>query len=212
MIEQIYTPYLSSLLTGDHAACRALVRQALDAGVDMRELYTGLFQRSLYEVGELWEKNRITVATEHLATAITERVMVEVYPQLFSQQYRGRSAIIACPADEYHQIGAQMVADVFELNGWNGYFLGASTPGNDLLRMIDEKKPDVLALSMSLSFHLPRLLEVIQTVEQRYPGLPVWVGGQAFRWGGQEALAAFGQVSFLPDLHTLESRMHDFTN
>jgi hypothetical protein len=26
-------------------------------------------------------------------------------------------------ANEYHQIGGKMVADIFELNGWRGYFV-----------------------------------------------------------------------------------------
>lgn len=205
MLEKIYPDYLQSLLSGNHSSCHTLVRQVLDSDLSIRDIYVHLFQRSLYEVGELWEKNKISVATEHLATAITERMMAEAYPYLFSQSHKDKSAVVACPTEEHHQIGAQMVADIFELNGWNGYFLGSNTPQNDLLKMIDEKNPDVLALSMSLSFHLPRLLEVISEVSGLYPDLPVWVGGQAFRWGGSDALKPFKNVQFLNDLNTLES-------
>ena len=94
--------------------------------------YNNLFQKSLYRVGELWESNRISVAKEHLATAITEGLLNLVYPKLFEpEQYRkGRTILISCTANEFHQIGGKMVADVCELNGWDSHFLGANTPVN----------------------------------------------------------------------------------
>lgn len=46
-------------------------------------MYQDLVQRSLYEVGELWERGHVSVATEHLATAITESLLTwEFQPPL----------------------------------------------------------------------------------------------------------------------------------
>lgn len=204
MKEEFYLAYLDALLIGDHRTCRSAVRELLDQNISMHELYVHLFQRSLYAVGELWERNEISVATEHLATAVTERVMAEAYPKLFSQDYSGHKALVACPADEFHQIGAQMVADVFELNGWHGYFLGASTPMRDLLTMIEDKQPEMLALSISVSFNFSIMAKAIREIRIQYSELPILVGGQAFRWGGQEVLDAFDHVQYLASLYDLE--------
>jgi MerR family transcriptional regulator, light-induced transcriptional regulator len=71
MIEEgLYQTYLNALLNGRRKECQDMVHQLLKAKVEIKELYTDLFRRSLYTVGELWENNRITVANEHLATAM----------------------------------------------------------------------------------------------------------------------------------------------
>lgn len=204
MIDRIYETYLEALLQGQHRHCRSLVNQLLEKDIPVKELYTHLFQRSLYEVGDLWEHNKITVATEHLATAITERMMIEAYPRLFSQKYSGKVAVVACPADEYHQIGAQMVADVFELNGWHGFFLGANTPLKDLVDTIAEKQPHLLALSISVSFNFGKLFDVIHFLQDRFSDLQILVGGQAFRWGNRDTIQQFQGVRYLSDLTSLE--------
>ncbi|HYG35350.1 MAG TPA: B12-binding domain-containing protein, partial [Clostridia bacterium] len=66
---EAYEAYMGHLLTGDRAACVQLASGLVEDGVGTKELYTELFQRALYAVGDLWEGNRISVATEHPATA-----------------------------------------------------------------------------------------------------------------------------------------------
>ena len=178
-------------------------------GSELKDLYLNLFQRSLYQVGELWEQHRISVAVEHLATAITERVMMIAQPLIFSGPVRDRSIIIGCVADEYHQLGGRMVADLAEFHGWRGHFLGASTPLEGLLKMIDERKPDLLWLSLSVYFNLPALLKALDAVSGSFPGLPVLVGGQAFcsRWGGTAALQGYSDVRCIATLDELEREL-----
>ena len=122
--ERLYQDYLKALLAGKRKQCRDMVQGLLDANIELKTLFTNLFQRSMYEVGELWENNRITVANEHLATSITESLLNLTYPVLFAADRSGKKAVISCSANEFHQVGGKMVADIFELNGWDGHFLG----------------------------------------------------------------------------------------
>ncbi len=205
--ETTYQRYLAALLAGDRAGCARVVQELVAAGAGLKDLYTDLFQRALYQVGELWERQRISVAVEHLATAITERMLPLVQAQVFSGPTRDRSIIIACVADEYHQLGGRMIADFCELRGWRGYFLGADTPLPDLLRMIAERRPTLLGLSLSIYFNLPALLKALDAVSSAHPDLPVLVGGQAFRWGGLPALQAYSNVFYIASLDELEQQM-----
>ena len=111
--DDAYARYLEALLIGDRRRCREQFETWLAAGTPVRTIYQDLVQRSLYEVGALWEQGRVSVATEHLATAITESLLNLVYPWLFSQPHLGRSAVVTCAANEYHQIGGKMVAGFF---------------------------------------------------------------------------------------------------
>lgn len=208
--DPIYNAYLAALLAGDRAGCTNIVQELNNADITLKDLYLNLFQRSLYRTGELWEQHKVSVSVEHLATAITERLLTLVEPKIFSGQYRDQSVIVACVADEYHQIGARMVADLFELHGWRGYFLGANTPVQDLLNMIEEKKPALIALSLSIYSNLPALIKALDTIRSKYPDLPILVGGQAFRWGGTDSLKQYRNVTYISSIDQLEQAMEKY--
>ncbi|MBC8870474.1 MAG: cobalamin B12-binding domain-containing protein [Planctomycetes bacterium] len=207
--DSVYRRYLACLLKGDRTQCSEIVAELLEAKTDVKELYTGLFQRSMYEVGELWERHKISVAVEHLATAITESLLSLVYPAVFSAPHTNRSGVIACVANEYHQIGAKMVADLFELNGWHGYFLGANMPLGDLIRMIADKKPEMVGLSLAVYSNMPSLLKVLDAVTSASPEQRILVGGQAFRWGGSGALGEYSNTVYVSSLSELEALLRE---
>jgi len=203
-LEANYQAYLEALIRGDRHRCRAMVEEMLQEKIDIKDLYVGIFQRSLYKVGELWECNQLSVAREHMATAITESLLPLAYQAIFSAPHCGRKAIVACAANEYHQLGGKMVADIFELNGWDGFFLGANTPTADLLSLVDEKNPDMLCLSLSIYAGMPELIKLLERVRGEFTELPVIVGGQAFRWGGVELVTAYSGVRFIGSIFELE--------
>jgi methanogenic corrinoid protein MtbC1 len=202
--ERFYQDFLKALLAGKRQSCRDMVQGLLDAHIELKTLFTDLFQRSMYEVGELWENNKITVANEHLATSITDSLMNLVYPALFAVDRCGKKAVISCSANEYHQVGGKMVADIFELNGWDGHFLGANLPHEDLARFIQDVEPDVVGLSLSIIGNLDHLKRGIEVVRTDYPNLDVLIGGQAFRWGGVDAIKRYPGTEYIPSLDALE--------
>ena len=203
--EEKYKQYFNNLLQGKKGVCLQVLGDLLEEDKQIKEIYEDLFRRSLYGVGELWELNKISVATEHMATAITENMMITLQPRIFGTERSGKKAVIACVANEYHQVGAKMIADMFEMHGWDGYFIGANTPAKELLRFIEETQPDVTGLSLSIYFNMNVLHETLQHIRKEFPLMPVLVGGQAFRWGGKEVIAAYENVHLLETLDALES-------
>ncbi|MFW6064917.1 MAG: cobalamin B12-binding domain-containing protein [Candidatus Natronoplasma sp.] len=202
--EETYQEYLERLLEGDKEGCTEIVESLLDEDIDIEDLYTDLIQRSMYEVGELWESGDISVATEHLATSITERILTLVYPKILSSTRKGKSVIIACVANEYHQIGGRMIADIFEMAGWDSYFVGADTPIQDLLDLIEEKQPDVVGFSLAIYFNLPELLEFIEKVREEHSDVKILVGGQAFSSGGSEVLDDYENTEYISSINELK--------
>ena len=203
--ENIFSEYLTYLLDGDKNNCHRILISLIESEMDVREIYLRLIQDSMYKVGDLWEFNKISVATEHMATSITESLMALFYPLIFSSERTGKSAVISCVANEYHQIGGRMVADIFELNGWDGYFIGANSPITDMLDIISQKQPDLVGLSLSIYFRLPELAKTIESITEIYPDLRLLIGGQAFRWGGMDILNRYNNVEYISSLNELES-------
>jgi len=207
--ENLYKDYLDFLLNGQRMACSQIVQQLLDRDIDITSLYTDLFQDSLYEVGRLWEYNKISVAREHLATAITEGMLNLIYPRLFeaSSDNKNKNAVISCAANEYHQIGGKMAADIFELNGWDAHFLGANTPIDHLLEHVQETKPDLVGLSVSVYFNMPLFKTQLEAVRSDFSQVDIFVGGQAFNWGGINMLKDYAATHYIPSLGILETEI-----
>lgn len=209
--DRLYNEYLRFLLQGKRADCGHLVQNLLDQGIEIKALYTDLFQKSLYTVGELWESNKISVAKEHLASAITEGMLNLVYPHLFKKEgaQKDKKVVISCAANEYHQIGAKMVADIFEIDGWDSHFLGANTPANHMLAYIQETNPDLVALSLSVYANMPSLKSGLEAIRSDFINLDIFVGGQAFRWGGIDAIKRYKGTEYIHTLDELETRIKE---
>lgn len=195
--------FLDFLIKGDHTTCSKMAQDILNAST-LNNLYEHILKKSLYDVGEMWEYNKISVATEHLSSAIVETILNEFYSSIISKEKINKTVIVACVENEFHQIGIKMINDIFEVNGWNSYFLGANTPTNELINYAKSINTDMIAISLSIYFHLPILEKMIQEIRKEFPVLPILVGGQGFRHGGKNILLKYDNVIYQPDLKTTE--------
>lgn len=205
--EETYRRFFDALLSGNRILCHRLTTELLESEDAIRDLYLVLYQRALYEIGSLWEQNAISVATEHLATSIIEGLFTLAAPILFSKPRTDRSAIICCVPGEYHQVGARIVADIFELHGWHSFFLGANTPVADVKRIVAERSPDLLALSLTLPKNEHSLMRMMEEMRNKFRELPIYVGGQAFREGGLQWHDIFPNTHYINSMDRLEFQL-----
>ncbi|MCS6883223.1 MAG: cobalamin-dependent protein [Oscillochloridaceae bacterium] len=179
--EELQRDYLNALLAGSGRAADRVVQRALDAGFTPQRVYLDLFQPTAYAIGRLWQRNRVSVAQEHLATAIIERQMGELHPLFRPRQQRGRTVVIGCVPDEWHRVGARMVADFFEAEGWTVHYLGAAVPVRDLVAMVRDSQADLVGVSAQMLFNLPRVQELVRALDAAgLAGIPVIAGGMPF--------------------------------
>ncbi|HUE96453.1 MAG TPA: cobalamin-dependent protein [Longimicrobiaceae bacterium] len=180
--EECYSSYLAALCAGDRRSAFAAIGQGREAGLDLRTLYLDVFQPALREVGRLWQENRMNVAEEHLATAITETAMLRLYMEQEIRKEGGPALVAACAETERHAVGLRMLCDLMELEGWHTTFLGASVPTDDLIELLRRRKADVLALSVAIDPHLPQLRRTITAVRETLGDTSplVIVGGRPF--------------------------------
>lgn len=173
--------YMGRLLDRDQVAARAIVQELVDGGTDLRDIYLELFQPAQREIGVLWQTGRVTVAQEHYCTAVTQRIMSSLYPSVFAGARDGRSVVMACAGGELHELGARIVADFFELEGWDTSFLGANVPADAIVAEVQEIDADLLGLSAALPDKVPEIAAIIEEVRRSVrPDLVVLVGGRPF--------------------------------
>ncbi|MFA7287519.1 MAG: cobalamin-dependent protein [Melioribacteraceae bacterium] len=174
--------YLNYLIIGEKKAAYELILRNVNNGVSIRDIYLNIFQVTQKETGRLWQMSKISVAQEHFITAVTQLIMSQLYPILFTGKNNDKKIIVSCINGELHELAPRMVADLFELDGWNTYFYGANTPQESLIKEIITKKPDLLAISVTMTFNLMQVEELIGKVKNNpaTKDVKIFVGGYPF--------------------------------
>jgi methanogenic corrinoid protein MtbC1 len=176
--------YLDNLLKGNRNNALSIVLNEVSSGVPVKDIYINVFQPVQYELGRLWQTNRISVAQEHYCTGATQLAMSQLYPFLFKGEKKNRKMVTTCVPGELHEMGARMVTDFFEMEGWDTYYLGANMPINGVISFLIEVKPRFLAISATMTFHVSAMEEMIRSIRSA-PGVPaglkIMVGGYPFK-------------------------------
>lgn len=194
-----------ALADRDEYAAAATVFAALEAGMTPEDVLLEVIAPVQHRVGAEWAANRISVAQEHAATAINDRVIAALAHHASSKvAAHGGRVVLACVDGEWHALPARLLAEVLRLRGWQVDFLGAQVPTPHLIAHVHEHGPDVVALSCSIPTRLPNAHAAIVACQSA--GFPVLAGGAAFGRDGRFA-RQLGADAWAPDARTAEERL-----
>lgn len=172
--------FLELILAGDRLAATSLILQLADEGQSIKSIYLNILQPVQREIGLLWQTGKITVAQEHYCTSITQLAISRLYPYIFAEHSTGKTLIATCVSGELHEIGLRMLSDIFELEGWDTWYLGANMPFKDVIQTIKDKAPHLIAVSATMTFHLTRVSDLIAQIREAGIKTPIMVGGYPF--------------------------------
>lgn len=177
-LDDLYLRYLAAQLAADRARAIALVvDEGVGGGIPVADLEIDVIARAQREIGRLWEANDISVAQEHAATAISQLALAQLYRHLPQGAPIGRTVLVACVEGELHDMGARLVTDFFEMEGFTVRFLGADVPTDTLVDVVAREKPDLVALALTTNARLPDLARSIERIRARCGDVPIVVGG-----------------------------------
>jgi methanogenic corrinoid protein MtbC1 len=174
--------YLQAAIKGERRAAVTLALEALKQVNDVVDVYVDVFQTSQVEVGRLWETNRITIAEEHMATAITQYAMAQLYQHIEPDSSQAGKMVITGIEGEMHQIGPNMVADVLEARGWDVRFLGTNMPNSGIIQAIEEHGADTVGISATILVSIPKVVRLVKDMQAKFgAACPRLIfGGRAF--------------------------------
>jgi MerR family transcriptional regulator, light-induced transcriptional regulator len=172
--------FLEELLEGRRTDALARVDRLLDDGATVEDLYLRVFEPVLHEAGHRWQTNRISVAQEHYVTAATRLAMSRLYPRIFRAPRIGRTLVATCVGGERHEVGLHMVADLFELAGWDTHFLGADGPSRSVAELASHRHADLVAVSATLPSHREESARMVAVLRSSIEA-PILVGGRLFQ-------------------------------
>ncbi|MEW1693271.1 B12-binding domain-containing protein [Streptomyces sp. NPDC091265] len=198
----------SAVTQRDEFAAADLVLGALDNGMDAESALLDVIAPVQLKVGAEWAANRLTVAQEHAASAIAERVVAALAHHSGARHTTPRlgRVTVACVEQEWHVLPARLLAEVLALRGWEVDFLGAQVPTAHLVSHLHSSGADVVALSSSIPTRLPAAHGAIAACQS--VGVPVLAGGAAFGPDGRYA-RLLGADAWAPDARTAARQLAD---
>jgi methanogenic corrinoid protein MtbC1 len=130
-------------------------------------------------IGEGWQHGHLRIWEEHLASAAVRTIVESLHPRVMALKAAGttagRSVLLACPPGEAHDLGLRMLADVFEVNGWTAFYLGADTPTIQIADAAAVLAVDLVVLASVTLFDQVQTRRVLDDLRTRAPDLKVLV-------------------------------------
>jgi DNA-binding transcriptional MerR regulator/methylmalonyl-CoA mutase cobalamin-binding subunit len=175
------------------------------AVIPFEEALYGILLPLQTRVGQLWHDGQLSVAVEHYVTNQVRQKLFAAMSHLPVHE-KGLSVVVACPAGEFHEVGAQAAAYVCASRGCQTYYLGANMPLDQLAAFCRQIEPDVLLLSVTSPPPAHEWYSWIATLRDlATPRRTVVIGGAGAH---AVALPAEAQrIEIIGDLMTLQQRL-----
>jgi DNA-binding transcriptional MerR regulator/methylmalonyl-CoA mutase cobalamin-binding subunit len=131
----------------------------------------------VYELGERWRRGEVSIAAEHMATAVL-RTMFGAALQPTAAHALGPRILFATPPGQRHELGLQMAALTAMGAGAQAIFLGADLPADELARAVERTRAVGVGLSI-VPGDIAEIEQQLRELDELVPGsVHVWVGGQ----------------------------------
>ncbi len=180
--ERILEKYLRALLSGDRNASRSVIEETLQTGMTASSVYAEIIWPIMVEIEKLYRKDIINTAQESVATRINRTIVDQLQNKLPKSDNKSRRVCICSARDEHSELGAQIMADLFESDGWTTRMLGGTVNNDDILTYIHTFRPDVLLLHGIGPKQAPDVRRLIDTVKSvnAYPDMKIMLSGGVF--------------------------------
>ncbi len=176
-----------------------LVQEAIDEGLDARDVLENGVMAGLREIGNRFESKEYFLAELTMGAKLVDQLIALLDPHLPKIQGPKRGVVvIGAVKGDLHSIGYGMVAKQLELAGYEIHNMGINTPPMAFIDKAREVKADIIGLSAFLVTTIPYCSEVINYV--RDMGLKdqfkIIIGGAETN---QEVADVMGADGFAPN-------------
>jgi excisionase family DNA binding protein len=125
------------LVAGDEAGAWGVVEAALASGMEPAGVYTEMLGPALESVGCRWHDGEISVAVEHLASAVAIRIVGRLGPRFARKGRTWGRVVVTTPEGEVHAIPSAMLSDLLRAAGFEVTDLGVDIPSETLAGIIE---------------------------------------------------------------------------
>ena len=161
---ELFKQYLEHLFLGRRCEARELMFAALDRGTTASRLLMHIIWPAMEQVEHLYREDRISRIIEHMAARINRMVADQLHGFLARKPKSGKRMVVVSGHGETEELGAQIIADMFEGEGWTVWLLGAGVPNDEILQFAGEVRPDILCVFGTGPSGVPEVRQLVELI------------------------------------------------
>jgi MerR family transcriptional regulator, light-induced transcriptional regulator len=177
-LEDRRAAFLDALLLRDSGRARLIVEGAVEDGVPVPDVYLGVIEHALREVGDRWARGELNVASEHYATSVAQSILDGLVQRMPRPPKDGRLAVVTGTPRELNVFGARVIGDFLAADGWEVIRLGAGVPESEIIALAESEQPELVAVSTTTAGVLDGVADVLGGLRALSPRPLVIAGGQ----------------------------------
>ena len=143
------------------------------------DFFDKILKPVMYRIGEEWASGKISIATEHVASNIAQ-TLVKIIMDKVSGAGNKKKILICVPLGEEHHLGCDVLETYLSIKGFKVFNMGTSMPTESILSFIDNNKPDVVFVSITLEDNLAAGQRLVRKIKDAH-NIPVLIGGYALQ-------------------------------
>jgi len=202
-VEESYVP---AFISGNDLRVEELVAQDSRSGMTASEILTGRLIATMEVVGEKFQNAEIFVPEMMVAARTMSVILAKLKDQLVARSEDSKGVVcIGTVRGDLHDIGKNLVITMLEGHGFQVADLGVSVSREKFIQAVQDKKPDIVAMSALLTTTMGEMGSVVKALQDQ--GLrnqvKVIVGGAPVTHAYAEQIGADGYAADAPGAVTL---------
>lgn len=185
-MNKIYDEFMKLIEKEDkEGALRFALEKLENKELDIVGLYNQVLTPALNSM-EANEDNKVLIWREHVRSSIIRTIIENCYLYVVKERKENyqfninKKVAVVCPSEEYHEIGARMVADYFTLLGYDVMFVGSNTPTDEFVGAMEAVDISYIALSVTNYYNIVNTQRTIEKIRETSSKVMIIVGGAAF--------------------------------
>jgi excisionase family DNA binding protein len=171
------------LVAGDEGGAWTIVESALASSQNPDSVLLELLAPALREIGTQWERGALSVADEHRASAVAERLVARLGARFAPRGVHRGVVILAAVPDELHGLPVAMAANLLRWRGFEVVELGANTPSEALIDAVHKERAllgiGLVCTTSAAARSAARCIEELR--DAGIDGVPILLGGAGVR-------------------------------
>ena len=143
------------------------------------DFFDKILKPVMYKIGEEWANEKISIATEHVASNIAQ-TLVKIIMDTVTHIANKKKILICVPVGEEHHLGCDVLETYLSIKGFKVYNMSTSIPTESILEFIKNNKPDRILVSITLEENLLAGQRLVKKIFEQYK-IPILVGGYALQ-------------------------------
>ena len=186
-IKQLY----KKLTDGDIQSCVQIYDDYIKI-FNSADFFDKILKPVMYQIGDEWANNKISIATEHVASNVAQ-TLVKIIMDRVTSFGKKKKILLCVPVGEEHHLGCDVIETFLTSKGYKIFNMGTSIPSESILHFIENDKPDLVMVSITLEDNLKAGQRLIKKIKDNFK-VPIVVGGYALE---QEKIPKFDAEIFI---------------